>query len=246
MRILSVFDTACIGGLVSDQVIQHRGLDPFGYGDVYKNINYEYDWNKVIQMAKMTVDDFDFIIVHDYANYLHHFPKEKTAIMYHGAALRSMFGQTDIDKDYPVLLSTPDLLKWRPNGYVLGTAIDRGHFSPRTINRKLPRVCITNRRQSERVRNDLPSDVNIIIRDGNIIPYKLMPSFLGNNYGEYVEMRHDYLGNPMKFPSTTALQALSLGLTAEVWGEKITKFPEEYDSRVVRERLISWINNKKT
>lgn len=243
MRILSVFDTACIGGLISDQVIQHQGLDPFGYGQVYEHIEYPFgSWESVIGTSKNLVDRFDFIILHDYAQFLHYFPTEKTAIMYHGAMLRSVYGDIDIDKGYPVLLSTPDLLKWRPDGFVLGTAVDRKHFFPCAYGGS-GRISITNRRQSEQVINDLPDDVEIRIRDGNIIPYRDMPRFL-SQYDEYVEMRHDYLGNPMKFPSTTALQALSLGLTAEIWGEKITKFPEQYDSNVVRERLISWINNR--
>lgn len=237
MKILSVFDTAGVGAILSDGLVQWHGLDPFGFTEYYGGYLMPTP-EHVVETALGIEKNYDRIIVHDMAQYLHKFPREKTVMMYHGASLRQMWGPYDVDKGYKVLLSTPDLTKWRPDGYVLGTPVDRKLFSPRKIG--AGKLCITNKRQHELIRSIMPRDVFVRVRDENIVPYPEMPEFLAKA-SEYVEKRYDYLGNEMRFPSCTALQALSIGCTAQVWDKKYTSFPEECDSVKIRQDLEKYL-----
>lgn len=237
MKFLDVFDTAGTASLLGRdltdmghevKVLQLRQLDPFGFGDYYKNVEWFDTAEQLIARAKQLESWADHITVHDFAQYLTRFKTPN--IFYHGSMLKHTFAETDIDRDCKrVFLMMPHMIKYRPMGTAFDILIDTKLFTPRPLGKS--KLCITNERNLKLTKDSLPLDVGIRVRENCIIPYGQMPDFLAN-YGEYWEARYDYAHPPQPIPdmSGTALQCLAMGMGVNCWGKWHDKFPEESDS----------------
>ena len=163
MKFLHVFDTAGTASLLNKHlrimghdstILQLRQLDPFGFGDFYKNTIYFTADSSLVSYARTIEDEFDHVIVHDYAQHLQSF--RDPCVFYHGSTLKHVFWKTDIDKKCKkIFLMMPHMIKYRPDGIPFDILVDRDHFSPRKTG--TGKLCITNKRNLDLTKEKIDS-----------------------------------------------------------------------------------------
>lgn len=251
VKILHIFSMAGVGELLSkelgeSQVLQTVGLDNFGFGRHYGNTKYFGDALETIYHAKQIEGYYDRIIIHDYNEFINDFPKEKTYIYFHGSKLRSLDSQTLAglsDRVSGVLLSTPDLKQYCPEGTVIGQPVDLEMFYNKHISREYEWVAIQRGYQLDEITKDITYQYpKTEVRDRNnpITPYRAMPITL-NEIENYVDIKHDYSTPPKIVDqySITGLQALACGCRVHISNHRMLSktLLKEHDSKIIAQRF---------
>jgi len=201
-------------------VHQNRHLDPFGFGDYYRNtIYYGSNVNQMLQDCQKYTEKADKVIIHSQSLILANVNHPDVSMYYHGMDLRGNPKAND-KKAKRIFVSTEDLLELRPDAICLPQPIDTELFSAGTLGQGY--LMINRERGKETIiENAREFNPDYRIRETCIIPYKDMPNLL-RQYHAYVDMKYDYKNPPnlLKAQSMTGLQALSCGLTVYGWDKK--------------------------
>ena len=208
-----------------DAVLQLNHLDEFGFAEYYGVTKQFEDVNGLIKEAMAIEDQYDYIIIHDYAEYGVHFTPSKVVIMFHGTKLRHMPPEQrrEYESKYPIYVTTVDLLdliksKLMPNPVDLELFVNNGYEGDGstwvTINRSYQRDFI-----EKDIKQYYPKADYYERNAGNVIRYEDMPEFL-EQYDNYVDIKYTYdkpEPKTVKFLSCTGLQAMAVG--CKVWNK---------------------------
>jgi hypothetical protein len=239
---------------VESRVIHRREHDPFGFLDFYAAVGIPVQGNAwtffraVLTHAKHA----DILHLHSLDHWLPMlrflFPRKALILHYHGDEIRNRGSQL-AKRVYrrfadAVLVATADLLRdvgrsamWLPN------PIDLEHWQPMPELQQKEALVFKVRYLD--VRRSLAltdrSEVDIVDREANPVPYRLMPAFL-NRYRVYVDAKYDVASSvgdtPLESLSTTGLQALACGLRVLDWrGHYRAGFPDAHRPENVVETL---------
>ena len=203
-----------------DKVLQLDNLDPFGFAEHYGVTEKFSDINDLISRAIELEPEYDYVIIHDFADFKHHFTPSKIIFVFHGSKLRNM-AQKDIEKysEWPCYVTTQDLLEYMPKASYLPNMVDLELFYDDIYDVEDTRtyLCINRKRDRKHIEKTIRMrypDIEYLERtEGNIIRYTDMPDFL-SQYTDYVDWKFDYSDPPLSLPnpSCTGLQALALGM----------------------------------
>jgi len=202
-----------------DVVLQLDILDEFGFAEHYGVTKRFEDINDLIREAMAIEKDYDYVIIHDFAEFKHHFTPSKLIFIFHGSKLRNM-SQPDIDKysKFPCYITTQDLWDYMPTAKYLPNPVDREMFPDlKHADSKITYLCINRSNGRDTIENTIRKrypDIEYFERTSkNFVKYTDMPKYL-LGYTDYVDWKFDYSHPPRTLPnpSCTGYQALSLGL----------------------------------
>lgn len=252
MKILQVWEWAGIASIYSKyfRTLGHevevlKTQDFFGYLPFYNNKLLKGSISTAAKVGLEIGHKYDVIHIHAMPKivraYRQQFPNKKIIIHYHGTEARiSKQDYNEYNKfaDH-VFVSTKDLLDYNPDAEWLPNIVDTDHFHNREIGKGMLAI-ISGRMKIDKatlIVKQLNLDVEIIQRiANNFIGYKYMPEKLAN-YEVYVDLK------TVDSLSTTALQALSVGLSViKTNGVCIREFPKEHNPINVINRLIEVYN----
>ena len=224
-RFLHIFSMAGVAEMMckygaGDAVLQLDSLDPFGFAEHYGVTQRFEDVTSLINEATAIADDYDRIIIHDFAEFAIHFTPSKVILIFHGSKLRSM-SQADREKyaKFPHYITTQDLWDHMPNATYLPNPVDLELFLDDKYEEIEPRTYLCINRSNSRkeieatIRQRYP-DIEYFERTSKeFVRYTDMPEYLVQ-YSDYVDWKFDYSHPPktLPHPSCTGLQALALGL----------------------------------
>jgi hypothetical protein len=254
MKVVHVWNTAGVACILAKwlrkQGIQSRviskGLsvhDPFHYLDYYGEVPV-YTSNNTVFM-----DNVNSLIQNANIVHLHSVPEliapmkkkgKKVVMHYHGSEL-VLKGVTTDNPD-KILLSSPNLLDYCPEGTVIPNPVDTELFHD--IGKRGDKWLMFKIRYLDMgfIENYLGTEFSsreVIDRDANPMLYKHMPEIL-QKYCGYIDIKFDKdYGHLVKVPSRTALEALACGLPVVNWEKKIVRgLPEEHKPENVVKQLI--------
>ena len=237
-RILHVWDQSGVGCILAKyqrkngyeaDIIKRKGFDSMGIFSFYggkeiKAILSLQFFKKVEKYCEV----YDILHIHDLYELIPRlrkkFPDKKIILHYHGSKLRNTPKEKRSNAESmanAVIVSTPDLTKYT-NAIYLPNPVDLEHFSPKTIKHNGRAVCIRTKTESRELISRLLEEHNISLvydmvnREQKKIPYKDMPTFLGN-YEYLIDLKNvnDLEGTKsyiMPAYSMLGLQALAMGL----------------------------------
>ena len=247
MKILNVFDCAGMGAIFSHEldngskVIQLRQLDPFGFGDFYKNTDYYNTIGDVLTNAYEVCQDYDRVVIWDMPDDIPAFNDHPdVTIFYCGSRLRNSPQTCNDHQAKRAFLTSEDLIQYKPKGIFIPIGVDRNHFKPMPsdIYDEVP-FKITKTYFLSRL-NEMRSGIKMHDRDKDPINYRDMPKIL-NQHRFYDDLKIDTAKppKPLPFLSGTALQALACGKTVIDWKRDIiTEFPEQHDSETAAKNFM--------
>jgi hypothetical protein len=228
MRILHIFSMAGVAEMLcegDDQVLQLEQFDSMGFAEHYKATKRYEDVKKLIKDAVMIEHLFNKIIIHDFQEYKYLFPKGKITLYFHGSKLRGM-DETELSqvREYPCIVSTPDLLDILPEALYLPVPVDlelfgAEQFGDDTI--KEAWICMNRKHDQDIIepiiKAKYPKAEYLPRTKDTQIDYEDMPMFL-SQYTDYVDWKFTYdkpLPLTINATSCTGLQALAVG--CRVW-----------------------------
>jgi len=251
VKILNIFDTAGIGAIFGKYhdgivTVQRRALDKFHIDSYYTNVVLYDDMTTMINQAAIDQDDFDHIVIHDIYSTLPAFSRHPSVTMFHhGSTLR---GNPELEdrKAHRVFVSTPDLIHYRQTAIHIPSPIDTDLFSNEGIG--TGGLMINRMRDKELIEEHVAhfmKGVEYRVRDTQYRSYENMPDLL-RQYSFYVDNKYTYEHPPrlLNVMSTTALQALSCGLT--VYDSKFEPkvgLPRKNEGRIATDYFIKALNN---
>lgn len=222
MRFLHVFSMAGVAEMMckygaGDKVLQLEQFDAFGFGEFYGVTEIFKDPNILLRRAEQLEPEYDKIIIHDFSEFKHSFPKSKVIFIFHGTKLRQMDEvEREAVKQYPCYVTTSDLLEILPGAGYLPNPVDLDHFKQE--ERGVGWICINRSYQREHIEKNIkeryPETFYYERNANNLIEYEDMPMFL-SQYANYVDWKFTYdkpIPKSLPDPSCTGLQALALGL----------------------------------
>jgi hypothetical protein len=233
-------------------VIQKRDLDPFGFGDYYGNTVYVDALDKYVELLFESSRESDIVIVHDWIEFLDEIECPNIYVYFHGSKLRTLPPEQipEIEKKVKgIILSTPDLLQYCPNGFVLPQPVDLELFKNFNKPRSYDQVTINRSYQRDYIepliKTRYPKCDYVVRNTTRPIPYDKMPDYL-NNIKTYIDWKFDYSKpNPKTINaySTTALQALSCGCTVvNSNAVRLSKtLLRKHDSKIVVQEFLKYI-----
>lgn len=258
VRILHFSSMAGIGEMLAYEanklghqsfVIQKRDLDPFGFGDYYKDTVYIDSIDKYMQLLFDSSRNSDVVIVHDWIEFLDEIECPNIYVYFHGSKLRSLPKEqieTILSKVKGIILSTPDLKEYCQYGNVLPQCVDYDLFYDYGFERSFDQMTINRKYQRDfiepRIRQRFPNCIYYERNNSRPIPFHQMPETL-NRWKEYVDVKFDYSKPEPKIinaRSTTGLQALACGCKVYDYdGNIVSKniLPKHDSKQVVKEFL---------
>ena len=233
-------------------VIQKRDLDPFGFGDYYGNTVYIDALDKYVELLNDGSKNADIVIVHDWIEFLDEIECPNIFVYFHGSKLRALPPEhlVEIEKRVKgIILSTPDLLQYCPNGFVLPQCVDLELFYNYNQDRNVEQVTINRKYQQdiiEPIIKEKYPNCKYVARSTTMpIPYDRMPDFL-NTVKVYIDWKFDYskpIPKTVDAYSTTALQALACGCKVyNYMDKKLSKtLLTKHDSKKVTKEFLNYI-----
>ena len=233
-------------------VIQKRDLDPFGFGDYYGTDVYVDAIDKYLELLYMSSKKSDVVIVHDWIEFLDEIECPNIYVYFHGSKLRGLPPEQlpEIEKKVKgIILSTPDLLEYYPNGMVLPQPVDMNLFFDKKRERTYPQLMINRSYQRDIIEPTIKAKFpDCIYRERNkhnLLSYRDMPEFL-NSVTEYIDWKFDYskpVPKTICSPSVTGIQALACGCKViDSNGKKLPKsLLRKHNSVNVTQEFLKYI-----
>ena len=255
MRVLHLWEWAGIASILSHYLRQRghesivlKSQDYFGYLPFYGQSLLHGSSSTCIERAMQIGKSFDVIHVHAIPRAVFQlrkaYPNKKIIMHYHGSEARggnSKFYDDVRSKVDHVFVSTKDLQEYVGKSEWLPNIVDTDHFKLRYIGKGEGCLAIYSgkfkQKDAENIISKMDMHVELVRRQlESATPYKDMPKRL-RKYNTYLDLK---VVNEL---STTALQALSLGLKViKAKGEVVTKFPEQHSPEKVINRLLEVYN----
>lgn len=249
MKVLHIFSMAGVAEMLcepGDTVLQLDQFDTMGFAEHYGVTARHKDLLALINNAEQIESEYDKIIIHDFQEYKQYFAKDKVILFFHGSKLRSM-DEVELTqvRQYPCIVSTPDLLDILPNATYLPTPVDLELFEHFVstgdddtwlcMNREYQRDII-----EPKIREKYPK-IEYMSRKDNIINYEDMPAHL-SQYDNYVDWKFTYdkpVPKSISAASCTGIQALAVGLNVfDHNGMKLERnLLAIHDSKRIRQRF---------
>lgn len=249
MKILQVWEWAGIASIYSKYFrgLGHdcdvlKSMDKFGFLGFYEQPFWKGDVNTdALDLA----EKYDVVHIHSRvtlpAQMRKRYPDKKIIHHYHGSEARGGGGNIDLVEQAcdHVFVSTADLIHYVPKAEYLPNIVDRDHFKEQVLGSGM--VAIANdgsaALRTRRITQNLKLDCMVLDRNEAVIPYKNMPTFL-KKFDTYVDIKY-HAGQIVYELSTTALQALSMGLNVlQANGNMIYDFPKKHDPKRIIDRLL--------
>lgn len=233
-----------------DKVLQLKTLDPFGFSEFYGVTEMFDNTGELLLRAIELEPEYDYLIVHDYNQFIEHFPANKIILVYHGTKLRYMPESEKgllIKSGYPIYVTTHDLLECIP-ATLLPNMVDLEHFvdvKP-TFEADGDWFCINRTYQREyiekRIKEKYPKTEYYERSSKNIIDYEDMPHFL-EQHSNYVDWKFNYdkpEPHTTDAMSCTGLQAMAVGCTVHNSNGEVNKgnLLAIHDAKRVTERFL--------
>lgn len=262
MRVLHILDMAGIGSMACYYLNKH-GVESEIYYHKKNNIGSQISefykarpfprFKKLLVTAILNARKYDIIHIHSAEILVPIFRilGKKVILEYHGSDInesrrygiirticRSMADviiYNDISMNIHTMKNTKKIF--------LANLIDQEHFKPSKVENKKPALSLVsdnlnlNLTVIEIKKYSLSVDIFDISKT-ILIPYSKMPEFL-SNYRSYVDEKVTSFGLHLKSLSTTALQALSCGLTVFHDGKEIKILPQENRPEYYTAKLIT-------
>ncbi len=225
------------------EVIKRAGYNPYGIVEFYGGIEQktilsvgEFYLNAILKSR-----NFDIIHIHCIYKLVpilrRLYPKKKIILHYHGSDCRLTPLKKRLKAEHlsnRVLVSTPDLKKFVPEGTYIPNPIDTEHFKHKVSISKKAFTILVRENKLEDIKNFLLKNNYNIQFDVNYsknspILYRDMPK-LFSKYGIYIDLKFSFDGKIIPAMSNTGRQALAQGLTVLNYELKlIDKFPNQFE-----------------
>ena len=212
-----------------EQIFAKHDLDPHGIAKFYGDVSEDCWLPLFLVKAALKARRYDLVFVHDIPElvpFIHILNRRlKIILYYHGTRLRThpIKFQKYEKHAHRIIVTTKDLLKWRPNAIYLPNLVDTDHFKPIAKTKK---DLLISTQDMSLIPDDLKNcnfDYHHPTRES--VPYADMPDFL-NGY--------EMLCNPKLLNGVISdvhsgleLQALACGLTVIRNGKKYQGLPPE-------------------
>lgn len=237
-------------------VIKNYGFDPYGHISFYGGNEFK---------TRIWVGEFYFYCLWKSRNYdlihVHYlyklipllrkfFPKKKIILHYHGSDCRytPLAKRKKAEKMADVvLLSTPDLKEFVPEGLYVPNPIDTEHFKKKTpISDKaftlLPPNHTFDLIKNHLTANNIDIEFEAIDTKTSTIQYRDMPKVM-SKYGLYIDLKFTINQTLINSLSNTGRQALAGGLKVLNYNLKFLQgLPLEYEPENVAKNLESIYN----
>ena len=225
------------------KVIKRAGFNPYGIVQFYGGIEQKtiFFVGEFYLNALLKSRNFDILHVHSIFKLVpilrRFYPKKKIILHYHGSDCRMTPPSKRLKAEQAsdvVLLSTPDLKKFVPDGQYVPNPIDTEHFRHQTPTSSKNFTILVRENKLEKLKNFLSTsnynlDFDVIYSGQSPIPYADMPN-LFSKYGTYIDLKFSFDGKIIPAMSNTGRQALARGLTVLNYEMKlIDKFPNQFE-----------------
>ncbi|HUT06093.1 MAG TPA: hypothetical protein VMW74_05325 [Nitrosopumilaceae archaeon] len=164
------------------------------------------------------------------------YSRKKIILHYHGSDCRITPPEKRVKAEKmsnKILLSTPDLIKFVPEGEYVPNPIDTKLFNYKKPTSTKAFTILVRENKLETIQNFLSENnhdikFDVIYSGKSPIPYRNMPN-LFYKYGTYIDLKFSYDGKIIPAMSNTGRQALACGLKILNYDLKyLEKFPDEY------------------
>ena len=252
MKILHIWDQAGVACILAKYqrilghdvtIFKRSGYDPFGIFDFYREPLLDMDGKSFIKNAIKQGAEFDVIHVHSLYKIIPDLKRkyqDKFLILhFHGSEARKAPKDPVLEQAIglsdAVIGSTEDLAQYVGSEMTyIPNPVDTDHFKRPSIPRERNRRAFTFKTTGADMEwviqylrdNSIDSNIEVIDRQTNPIPYSEMPQVL-RSYSTYVDLKH-VGGTLLRAPSKTALECLACGLQVLNHRLEIMElFPEE-------------------
>jgi hypothetical protein len=253
MKILHIWDQAGVACILAKHqrmlghdvmILKRAGYDPFGIFEFYRESLLDIDGKSFIKNAIKRAAEFDVVHVHSLYKIipdLRRKYRDKILILhFHGSEARKApkdpIQEQAIELSDAVIGSTEDLAQYVGSEMTyIPNPVDTDHFKRPTISLEPKGKAFTFKTTGADMEwiiqylrnNSIDSNIEIIDRQANPIPYLEMPQVLGR-YSTYVDLKH-VGGTLLRAPSKTAIECLACGLQVLNHRLEIMEhFPEEH------------------
>jgi len=252
MRILHIWDIGGDSYLLAKyqkkighktEVIKREGYNPYGIVEFYggkeqKTILSVGEFYLNVLLKSRNFDIIHIHCIYKLVPFLRKFyPKKKIILHYHGSDCRMTPPQKRLKAEKMsniVLLSTPDLKKYVPDGKYVPNPIDTEHFKQKTPKSTKAFTILVRENKLETIKNFLSKnnydvEFDVVNADQSPIRYANMPN-LFSQYGTYIDLKFSFDGKIIPAMSNTGRQALAQGLTVLNYELKlIDEFPSQFE-----------------
>jgi hypothetical protein len=225
------------------EVIKRAGYNPYGIVEFYNGIEQKtiLSSGEFYLNALWKSRNFDILHVHCIYKLVpilrRFYPKKKIVLHYHGSDCRMTSPKKRLKAEQMsdcVLLSTPDLKKYVPEGQYVPNPIDTEHFKHATPKSTKAFTILVRKNKLENIKNFLSDkeydiEFDVINSGESPIPYSKIPN-LFSKYGIYMDLKFSYDGKIIPSMSNTGRQALAQGLKVLNYELKIIdEFPKQFE-----------------
>ncbi|MFQ5439833.1 MAG: hypothetical protein ACE5DL_00045 [Nitrosopumilaceae archaeon] len=256
MRILHIWDIGGDSYIVAKfqrllghtvDVIKTSGFNPYKLVEFYEGEEFTPKiWVGEFYLYSL-IKSRNYDLIHVHALYKlvpilrKFYPQKKIILHYHGSDCRvtppkkRKKAEQMSDK---ILLSTPDLKKFVPEGEFIPNPIDTKLFQHRKLTSGKAFTILVRKNKLESIQsflseNKLDIKFDVIYSGESPTLYENMPS-LFYKYGTYIDLKFSYDGKIIPAMSNTGRQALACGLRVLNYNLKyIEKFPDQHNPKNV-------------
>ena len=223
-------------------VIKNSGFNPYGLVEFYggKEFNQRFWVGEFYTFSILKARKYDLIHVHCLYKMIPSlrrlYPKKKIILHYHGIDCRltppkkRVKAEAMADK---ILLSTPDLKEFVPDGVYVPNPIDVELFSNETPKSDKAFTSLVRHHSKDLIEkylkvNNFDLEFDVINTNESPIRYEDMPNFM-SNYGTYIDLKFTEYFTLIPALSNTGRQALAKGLKVLNYELKyLTGLPPEH------------------